>query len=110
VLIMNSKSFGVIGFCPYFCTPKKGRIDLVAQLVEHNTFNVGVLGSSPSGITKNPPECRRIFYFLPTLLTAVSPVFPNQESSSFIFCITSFSIILSARTIIFIKALAPDIP
>ncbi len=26
--------------------------DLVAQLVEHNTFNVGVLGSSPSGITK----------------------------------------------------------
>jgi hypothetical protein len=27
------------------------RVDLVAQLVEHNTFNVGVLGSSPSGIT-----------------------------------------------------------
>ena len=26
-------------------------IDLVAQLVEHNTFNVGALGSSPSGIT-----------------------------------------------------------
>ena len=25
--------------------------DSVAQLVEHNTFNVGVLGSSPSGIT-----------------------------------------------------------
>lgn len=25
--------------------------DLVAQLVEHNTFNVGALGSSPSGIT-----------------------------------------------------------
>jgi hypothetical protein len=25
--------------------------DPVAQLVEHNTFNVGVLGSSPSGIT-----------------------------------------------------------
>ena len=29
----------------------KQAIDLVAQLVEHNTFNVGVLGSSPSGIT-----------------------------------------------------------
>jgi hypothetical protein len=28
--------------------------DLVAQLVEHNTFNVGALGSSPSGITKAP--------------------------------------------------------
>ena len=26
--------------------------DSLAQLVEHNTFNVGVLGSSPSGITK----------------------------------------------------------
>ena len=25
--------------------------DLVAQLVEHHTFNVGVLGSSPSGVT-----------------------------------------------------------
>ena len=46
------------GVRPYFCTPKKGKFvrkdsfgDLVAQLVEHNTFNVGVLGSSPSGIT-----------------------------------------------------------
>lgn len=28
------------------------KVDLVAQLVEHNTFNVGVLGSSPSGITE----------------------------------------------------------
>ena len=27
------------------------RVDSVAQLVEHNTFNVGVLGSNPSGIT-----------------------------------------------------------
>lgn len=26
-------------------------VDLVAQLVEHNTFNVGALGSNPSGIT-----------------------------------------------------------
>ncbi len=30
--------------------------DFVAQLVEHNTFNVGVLGSSPSGITRNHSE------------------------------------------------------
>ena len=29
------------------------KVDLVAQLVEHNTFNVGALGSSPSGITLN---------------------------------------------------------
>ena len=26
--------------------------DLVAQQVEHNTFNVGVLGSSPSQVTE----------------------------------------------------------
>ena len=32
---------------------RRARIkDLVAQLVEHNTFNVGALGSSPSGITE----------------------------------------------------------
>jgi hypothetical protein len=45
-----------------FVTPKDAAIfapaltksnDSVAQLVEHNTFNVGVLGSSPSGITEN---------------------------------------------------------
>lgn len=47
-------------YLPYFCTSKNGkgaekaclfRVDSVAQLVEHNTFNVRVLGSSPSGIT-----------------------------------------------------------
>jgi hypothetical protein len=37
---------------PIFAPPKKMETDSVAQLVEHNTFNVGVLGSSPSGITK----------------------------------------------------------
>ncbi len=46
---------------PYICTTKNETNasaevsdgdDLVAQLVEHNTFNVGVLGSSPSGITE----------------------------------------------------------
>lgn len=43
---------------PYFCTPKNGAEagsphsdDSVAQLVEQYTFNVWVLGSSPSGIT-----------------------------------------------------------
>ena len=30
---------------------KKGGYDSVAQLVEHYTFNVVVLGSNPSGIT-----------------------------------------------------------
>ena len=35
----------------YICTPIWGN-DSVAQLVEQYTFNVRVLGSSPSGITK----------------------------------------------------------
>ena len=58
LLIIKGKSFGTIAAGAYFCTPKKGTMrkrsvsDLVAQLVEHNTFNVGALGSSPSGITK----------------------------------------------------------
>jgi hypothetical protein len=28
------------------------QVDLVAQLVEHNTFNVGAQGSNPCGITR----------------------------------------------------------
>ena len=39
----------------YLCTRNSKesiRIDSVAQQVEHNTFNVGVLGSSPSWITE----------------------------------------------------------
>ena len=30
--------------------------DPLAQLVEHNTFNVGVLGSSPKRITERKPK------------------------------------------------------
>ncbi len=54
----------MIGMRLYFCTPFGKPLfevfssgingDLVAQLVEHNTFNVGALGSSPSGITLKP--------------------------------------------------------
>ena len=34
--------------------------DSLAQLVEHNTFNVGVVGSSPTRITKgSTPKYRR---------------------------------------------------
>ena len=39
----------------YLCTRKTKNAlleDPLAQLVEHNTFNVGVLGSSPKRITK----------------------------------------------------------
>ena len=35
------------------------RIDSLAQQVEHNTFNVGVLGSSPKRITKRKAKRRQ---------------------------------------------------
>ncbi len=36
--------------------------DSVAQLVEHYTFNVVVLGSSPSGITKSLTKLLGFFF------------------------------------------------
>ena len=39
---------------------KNIRFDSLAQQVEHNTFNVGVLGSSPKRITKNQCKMKRI--------------------------------------------------
>ena len=37
--------------------------DSLAQLVEHNTFNVGVSGSSPERVTR-----KRVFRSIPALL------------------------------------------
>ena len=37
--------------------PAKSKDDSVAQQVEHNTFNVGVLGSSPSRVTTKAVNC-----------------------------------------------------
>ena len=42
--------------------------DPLAQLVEHNTFNVGVLGSSPKRITKNERKHLSFFVFTKTML------------------------------------------
>ena len=39
---------------------KETRFDSLAQQVEHNTFNVGVLGSSPKRITNNQCKMKRI--------------------------------------------------
>ena len=39
--------------------------DSVAQLVEHYTFNVVVLGSNPSGITENLSEMKGFFVLSP---------------------------------------------
>ena len=35
---------------------KSNKVDPLAQSVEHNTFNVGVLGSSPKRITEENPQ------------------------------------------------------
>ena len=59
----------------YLCTRNQEitdtqiRIDSLAQQVEHNTFNVGVLGSSPRRITKKEEKSLiingywRLFFF-----------------------------------------------
>ena len=50
----------------YLCTRKTKTSlleDPLAQLVEHNTFNVGVLGSSPKRITPRKEAYRRISLF-----------------------------------------------
>ena len=50
----------------YLCTRNQEitdsqiRIDSLAQQVEHNTFNVGVLGSSPRRITENKRKIKQI--------------------------------------------------
>ena len=54
----------------YFCPPKNrstsdnGSEDLVAQLVEQYTFNVWVLGSSPSRITQKNLSKKLLRFFL----------------------------------------------
>ena len=53
-------------FAPAF-NKKHYKVDPLAQSVEHNTFNVGVLGSSPKRITKNKKKVadfQRLLYFL----------------------------------------------
>ena len=56
------KNFGNNCFCPIFALRKKKRLEeLVAQLVEQYTFNVWVLGSSPSQFTKSLIKQRLFF-------------------------------------------------
>ena len=51
-LVVSSKSRT---FAPAF-ERLRYKVDPLAQSVEHNTFNVGVLGSSPKRITKENPQ------------------------------------------------------
>ena len=53
---------------PYICTRNQEMIDAsLAQLVEHDTLNVGVQGSSPWGGTKENLSrlLERFFVFIP---------------------------------------------
>lgn len=64
-------------FLPYFCTPLIKTVkELVAQLVEQYTFNVWVLGSSPSQFTKGVHLMNSFFYLFHTKF-----VFLHQHNS-----------------------------
>ena len=57
------RSLGEIqGFLIKTFRKKDIRFDSLAQQVEHNTFNVGVLGSSPKRITKKKDFIKKSFF------------------------------------------------
>ena len=57
----------------------KANGDPLAQLVEHNTFNVGVLGSSPKRITKESESYTKVTLFFYALNAPVYMVQLNRE-------------------------------
>ena len=56
-------------------------VDPVAQSVEHNTFNVGVPGSSPGGITENTAISNGCRFFVPSVAKAVLIGLIGQNST-----------------------------
>lgn len=63
-------------------------VDLVAQLVEHNTFNVGALGSNPSGITPSSQSAFSSRFSLPDSLNVqglFSGFIHREIHASFVF-------------------------
>ena len=54
------------------------RIDSLAQQVEHNTFNVGVLGSSPRRITRKSESYIKVALFFYALNALVYMVQLNR--------------------------------
>ena len=55
------------------------RTDSLAQQVEHNTFNVGVLGSSPRRITRKSESYTKVTLFFYALIALVYMVQLNRE-------------------------------
>ena len=85
----------------YLCTRNQEitdtqiRIDSLAQQVEHNTFNVGVLGSSPRRITWKSESYTKVALFFYAQIVLVYMVQLNRElngdqfenlGESFLFC------------------------
>ena len=67
------------GNLPYLCTAfgLKARVDSLAQLVEHSTFNAGVLGSSPRRITEGAEDLKRSSaFFVATYPWGSNPACP----------------------------------
>ena len=64
----------------YLCTRLTAiRSESLAQQVEHNTFNVGVLGSSPKRITKESESYTKVTLFFYALNAPVYVVQLNRE-------------------------------
>ena len=69
--------------CYTFAHANSKKDDSLAQQVEHNTFNVGVLGSNPKRITEERFSEMRTFSFLPLppFILFFSPlsIFPREK-------------------------------
>lgn len=72
-----------MSFCPIFAHLFK-RKDSVAQLVEQYTFNVWVLGSSPSRITTLNFPVQGFFFYIPRRLLLLNRVCGNCSCAFFI--------------------------
>ncbi len=55
-------------------------IDSLAQQVEHNTFNVGVLGSSPRRITERAAEKPLFLFYCSFILHRINFFSPAQAT------------------------------
>ena len=68
----------------YLCTRLTAkRSDPLAQLVEHNTFNVGVLGSSPKRITRRRNSLETAYLSIITFDSSAKQVTPLTELFAF---------------------------
>ena len=64
----------------HHCTLKI-KVDPLAQLVEHNTFNVGVLGSSPKRITEKRGKTSLFCLYFLTRFSEYPPAKGSNEDA-----------------------------